>query len=83
MMKRLRALLRGKPPMRVDPRELFAAEVAEYLRSLSHVTAVTRGPDVFALDLVMSSGAQLRVMALGHAIAWIAGASSRRGAAFG
>jgi hypothetical protein len=61
MMKRLRALLRGKPPIRVEPRELFAAEVAEYLRSLPRVTAVTRGPDVLALDVATSTRGSLRV----------------------
>lgn len=61
MLKRLRSLLRGKPPIQVDARELFAAEVAEYLRSLPRVTAVNRGPDLFALDLVTSAGEALRV----------------------
>jgi uncharacterized protein YtpQ (UPF0354 family) len=61
MMKRLRALLRGKPPIRVDPRELFAAEAAAYLRSLPQVTAVARGPDVFALDVATSTRGSLRV----------------------
>lgn len=59
-MKRLRSLLRGKPPIRVDPREAFAAEVAAYLRSLPQVISIMRGPDALALDVVTSTGGSVR-----------------------
>jgi uncharacterized protein YtpQ (UPF0354 family) len=56
MLKQLRSLFERKPAGAKDPKELFAAEVTHFLKSLESVRDVTRGPDAFALDVVTSAG---------------------------
>jgi hypothetical protein len=59
MFDRLRTLL-GKPPKPSDPRDLFAREVEQVVRSFPGVLNVQRVPDDFALE-VTSSGEPRRV----------------------
>jgi hypothetical protein len=42
MMKQLRSLFGGKPPPPSEPKDIFAAEVEQFLRSASGVKSVTR-----------------------------------------
>jgi hypothetical protein len=56
MLKDLRSLFGGKTPAPADPRELFAAEVQAFLRSMPKVTAVKRASDAFAFDLTTPGG---------------------------
>jgi uncharacterized protein YtpQ (UPF0354 family) len=60
MLKHLRSLFGGKSPSPTEPREIFAAEVAQILGSRPDVKDVKRVPGAFAFD-VMASGVQSRL----------------------
>jgi hypothetical protein len=58
MLKQFRSLFGRKPTAATDPKELFAGEVEEFLRSLANVSDVKRAPDAFAFDVIVSGGAR-------------------------
>jgi uncharacterized protein YtpQ (UPF0354 family) len=58
MLKQLRSIFGGKPPASSDPKEIFAAEVEQFLRAVSGVKGVTHSPGEFALEVVTSAGSR-------------------------
>jgi hypothetical protein len=66
MLRKLRSIFGSKPAS--DPRELFAAEVESFIRSLPNVKKVMRATDAFAFEVTRASGSTA-VMFLDNAFA--------------
>jgi hypothetical protein len=58
MIRQLRSLFGGNQPPPSDPKDIFAAEVEQFLRSAAGVKRVTRVPGDFAFELVTSAGSR-------------------------